>query len=104
ISNQHNYSKDTRSSAKIRAVTGPGLLTSSGDFWLRQRRLTQPIFQPQRIAAFTGIMTETTAAMLDCWQKAAASGTPLDVAREMMRLTCTIVGKALFGTDVSRDL
>jgi cytochrome P450 len=104
LTNQHNYNKDTRSSAKIRSVTGPGLLTSSGDFWLRQRRLTQPIFLPQRLAAFTGIMIATTTAMLDRWQQWAKRRAALDVASEMMRLTCTIVGKALFGVDVSADL
>src|SRR5260370_5247634 len=38
LTNQGNYNKDTRSSAKIRSVTDRGLLTSNGDDWLRQRR------------------------------------------------------------------
>jgi cytochrome P450 len=102
LTQQHNYDKDTRSSAKIRSVTGDGLLTSNGAFWLRQRRLMQPIFSPLRVASFFGIMTEATAATLDRWTRIP---TPtLDVASEMMRLTCTIVAKALFGADVTPDL
>jgi cytochrome P450 len=104
VAKQNNYDKETRSSAKIRAATGLGLLTSNGDFWLRQRRLTQPAFQARQLASFTDIMTSTTAQMLTRWQAHAASGKPLDIASEMMHLTCTIVGKALFGADMSSDM
>src|SRR5438105_4351865 len=62
VTGQSNYDKDTRSSAKIRATTGPGLLTSNGAFWLRQRRMTQPALQPSRVASFVEVMTQTTAA------------------------------------------
>lgn len=104
VTHQSNYDKDTRSSAKIRAATGLGLLTSNGDFWLRQRRLTQPAFQARQLAGFFEIMTATTGALLERWQSHADTGGPLDIASEMMRLTCTIVGKALFGADVSPDM
>ena len=104
LSGSHNYNKDTRSSAKIRSVTGEGLLTSNGDFWLRQRRLMQPAFSPQRVASFLNIMTGATQTMLNRWQEIAERGGSLDVASEMMRLTCTIVARALFGADVTADL
>jgi len=104
LTNQRNYNKDTRSSSKIRSVTDRGLLTSNGDYWLRQRRLMQPVFQPRHLARFIDIMTSTTTAMLERWREIAARGQDLDVASEMMRLTCTVVGKALFGTDVSPDI
>ena len=35
-----------------RLLLGNGLLTSEGDFWLRQRRLIQPVFQRERIAGY----------------------------------------------------
>jgi cytochrome P450 len=104
LTNQHNYNKDTRSSAKIRDVTGEGLLTSSGDAWLRQRRLSQPVFQAQRLTAFVGIMTDATAVMLRRWRADYKPGKPLDIASEMMRLTCSIVTRALLGADLSADL
>ena len=104
LTRHENYNKNTRSSSKIRSVTGQGLLTSNGDFWLRQRRLTQPIFARERLEGFLEIMTSTTGEMLDRWGALSRQGKPVDVASEMMRLTCTIIGKALFGTDVSSDL
>src|SRR5689334_361769 len=40
--NAPNYTKDHGSYAALRRLVGNGLLTSEGDFWLRQRRLAQP--------------------------------------------------------------
>ena len=37
-----------------RLMLGNGLLTSEGDFWLRQRRLIQPAFHRERIAGYGG--------------------------------------------------
>src|SRR5688572_13153699 len=48
-------------------------------------------------------MTSATGAMLDQWLNHVRDGRPLDIASELSRLTYTIVGKALFGADVSRD-
>ncbi|MGH9200495.1 MAG: cytochrome P450, partial [Vicinamibacterales bacterium] len=104
VTNQRNYDKDTRSSAKIRGVIGESLLTANGDDWLAQRRLMQPAFKPRSVAALAGVMTDATTTMLGRWESHAATGGPLDIASEMMRVTYTIVGKALFGTDVSPDI
>ena len=82
--------------AKMKVVIGEGLFTSEGDFWRRQRRLSQPAFHRDRLAGFATAMTETTAAMLDRWAPRARSGAPFDVAADMSALTLGIVGRALF--------
>jgi len=41
-----------------RPLLGHGLLTSDGDFWLHQRRMMQPLFQPANLAALTNLMVE----------------------------------------------
>lgn len=101
VGNARNFTKETRSSAKIRGLTGESLLTSNGDFWLEQRRLMQPAFQPGRLAPFVPMMARTTQAMLDRWS---ASTEPIDVASEMMRLTYRIVAGVLFGADVEPEI
>jgi cytochrome P450 len=101
--NHRNFDKRTRSAAFIRRVTGDSLLTSNGACWQRQRRLLQPAFHPRQIAGFARQMTAATAAMLATWQARAADGQPLDIASEMMRLTYTIVGQALFSTGTGPD-
>jgi cytochrome P450 len=93
------YDKETRSSAKIRSMTGHGLLTASGELWRRQRRLIQPGFRPAAIATFVERMTAATGAMFGKWQPQQT----IDIASEMMRLTYTIVGRALFSADVAAD-
>lgn len=80
----------------MRRVFGNGLLTSEGEFWRRQRRLAQPAFHRERIAAYSRLMVAATERMLERWQ----DGQTLDVHEEMMRLTLEIVAKALFGAEV----
>jgi cytochrome P450 len=102
-SHARNYDKATRSSAKIRAISGDSLLTSNGELWQRQRRLMQPSFHRQRIAGLAGQMISFTGAMLAQWQANIANSEPLELASEMMRLTYAIVGNTLLGADVGED-
>jgi cytochrome P450 len=80
-------------------VLGNGLVTSEGDFWRRQRKLSAPAFQPSRLAAYAQVMLDATGRMLDTWQ-----GTQVrDVHADMTHLTLEIACKTLFGIDASAD-
>jgi cytochrome P450 len=98
VTNARRYSKGRVLRAN-RHVFGEGLLTSEGDFWLRQRRLAQPAFHRVRIASYAGTMVEYTQRLLEGWH----DGEERDAHQEMMRLTLQIVGKTLFDADVERD-
>ena len=79
------------------SLLGKGLLTSNGDFWLKQRRLAQPAFHRDRINAYGTVMVNYTERMLKGWQ----DGEAHDIHADMMQLTLEIVAKTLFDADVS---
>jgi len=84
---------------KNRQLFGNGLLTSEGDFWLRQRRLAQPAFHRSRIATYADTMVRFASRMASEWPDRAE----LNIHAEMMRLTLSIVAKTLFDADVDRE-
>jgi cytochrome P450 len=98
VTGNRNFTKDF-SIRLYRPILGNGLLTSEGDFWLRQRRLAQPAFQRQRIAAYGEIMTAYAERLLNTWR----DGEVLDLHPQMMRLTLEISAKTLFDADVAAE-
>ena len=78
---------------------GEGLLTSEGDFWLRQRRLSQPAFHRARVSSYAATMAEYAEQSIATWR----DGEERDIHEEMMQLALRIVGKTLFDADVTRD-
>jgi len=97
--NARNYHKSPLYQ-KLRMSIGNGLLTSEGEFWLRQRRIAQPAFHRQRVAALAGVIAQAARETADEWQPIASDGRPVDISDEMMRFTRTVVLRALLGGDL----
>ena len=95
VTNNRKFTKG-RGLQRTKRLLGEGLLTSEGATHLRQRRLMQPAFHRERIAAYA----DTMVAYADRTRRAWRDGVTLDVAKEMNRLTLSIVGKTLFDADV----
>ena len=83
----------------IAALQGQGLLTSEGDLWVRQRRLMQPAFYRRQLATFATVMVDEARAVVQEWRHPMRTGTPVDVAERMHRLTFNVVGRVLLGAD-----
>jgi cytochrome P450 len=101
LDNQQNYGRQTRGYRALRETLGNGLVTSDGDFWLRQRRIAQPAFHKQRIARFASVMTEAAEQLVASWEARARSGEPFDVMPDLLRATLAIIGRSMFGQDLS---
>jgi cytochrome P450 len=84
---------------RARLLLGHGLLTSEDGVHLRQRRLLQPAFHRQRIAAYATTMVDYSRRHTDRW----SSGAVVDVAVEMSALALAIAGKTLFDADVKEE-
>jgi cytochrome P450 len=79
---------------------GNGLLTSEGEFWLRQRRIAQPAFHRERVASLAQVMTAAVGEARRTGRPSPDRGDAVDVDEEMMRLTRTVVVRALLGSDL----
>ena len=83
-----------------KVTLGEGLLTSEGDFHRRQRRLSQPAFHPQRVAAYAGAMVRFADEMAASWR----DGATIDLHEAMMEVTLRVVAKTLFDAELARDI
>jgi cytochrome P450 len=94
-----NYGKSA-GSRKVRSFLGDGLLTAEGDVWLRHRRMMQHAFTQEKIARLGVHVSATVNEVVERWRPLAERGETIDVHAEMMRLTLTVVSRALFSTDL----
>jgi len=78
-------------------LLGNGLLTSDGPHWLRQRRMAQPAFGQQKIAAYGRDFVSLTNEQLAEWKE----GEDRDICQEMMTLTLRIATKVLFSSAIT---
>ncbi|MBX3230254.1 MAG: cytochrome P450 [Labilithrix sp.] len=82
---------------ELGVIVGKGLLLSEGALWKRQRRLVQPGFHRERIAAYADVMVRYAERATEGWE----DGQTRDVHVDLMRLTLDIVAKTLFGVEVA---
>jgi cytochrome P450 len=79
---------------------GNGLLTSDGDFWRRQRRLSNPAFHRESLARYADITVEEAAKLSESWK----NGETRNIHNDMMNVTLRIVLRSLFGTELREHM
>jgi cytochrome P450 len=98
---RQGYSKRSRFYQRIAEAFGWGLLTSEGELWERHRRLIQPLFTRKQIARYAELMAEEAVAVAGRWDRCARDGGIVDANAESVQLALRVVGRAIFGDDVT---
>ncbi|MEX2232130.1 MAG: cytochrome P450 [Cyclobacteriaceae bacterium] len=94
--NHKNYYKSAILTEQLGRFLGKGLLTSNGEYWLKQRRLIQPGFHPDKIHALYRIISRT----VDHFLRSFPTGEKVDVYPLMNTLAFEIVINTLFNVKV----
>ncbi|MCE7007547.1 cytochrome P450 [Kibdelosporangium philippinense] len=82
--------------AKARQLFGDGLATADEPAHMRQRRIMQPAFHRDRMAAYVDIMRSEMREFVDSWRP----GHVVRLDREISQLTLAVTAKALFRADL----
>lgn len=83
--------RKSRAAGRVGVVVGNGLLLSEGETWRAHRRIVQPAFHRERIAAWGQTMVGETEAFVSGWD----NGEVRDIHRDMTALALSIVARTL---------
>ena len=97
-----SYGKDTIQYRALQLVTGEGLLAADTEPWRRQRRLVQPAFHHEAITGVVDHVHIATQRLLASWDQL-PDRSVVDFDAAMKHTALEVVGRALFGTDLSGD-
>lgn len=103
VDNVASYTKHSHGYQKLKLLIGNGLVTSTGDFWLRQRRIAQPAFHRKRIQGFADTMVRAGLDLRERLAALARDESVVDMHHEMMRVTLRIAGETLLSYDPSAE-
>lgn len=93
-SSMRSFNRQTPVYQTLTRFLGKGILTSEGEPWRKHRRVVQPAFHRRRLSTFASAMVRLADEAVDRWDDT------IDLGAEMMRLTLSVVGETLFGTDM----
>lgn len=97
--NHKNYQKSEFQTRELGRFLGKGLLTSNGEFWLRQRRVIQPGFHYEKIQGLYAIIGKT----VDNFLASFPTGLVTDVYPLMNRISFDIVINTLFNVTIEES-
>jgi steroid delta-isomerase-like uncharacterized protein len=95
-----NYTKlHTPDLLLLKPMLGDGLLTTEGPVWKRDREWIQPSLSRPQLEASAGLIVKVVEEMLTRWRRRPDAGTPMDMSREMSRMTLEVAARVLFSSD-----
>lgn len=112
VENAGGWTKQTVQYGALSLVTGSGLLTSDGSAWREARRVAQPAFHRSGLTAVAEQSVAAAERLRARWDAGAdaagdgpggAGGGVVDVDAAALQATLEVVGRTLFGGDVTAE-
>ncbi len=101
VSNHKNYIKGV-GFERVKMLLGNGIIVTDGEFWHAQRKMIQPAFHRNVIAAMAGRMAASNLAALPRWQRLADAAETINITDTMSELSLEVILHAIFGDDLER--
>ncbi len=98
--NYHNYRKPDMLYNVAREVAGNGLVTSDGEYWLRQRRMIQPHLHRKQLVHLFSDMVDAITDVLNDWEALAKNGTEVEIGKKMGEITGNVITRTMFGKEI----
>ena len=79
----------------------PGLFSSNGDSWRRQRRMVIAGLAPTHVKTYFPSLLRVTQRLLGRWQRATQSGHTIELQPDLMRFTVDAIAGLAFGAEIN---
>ncbi|MBV8307115.1 MAG: cytochrome P450 [Gammaproteobacteria bacterium] len=97
-----NFLRKGQAVKRIALSLGNGLISSNGPLWVKQRRMIQPAFTRESVAALRTAIVTPNVALRDRWQAAARSNSSVNVTQDVSSTVLEVTLLAIFGADYGR--
>jgi cytochrome P450 len=98
--NHENYVKPGMFYDSARRILGNGLVTSTGDFWLRQRRMIQPHFHRKQLGLIFDDMVDAITETTGKWDISSEPDNEHNIGEQMAEITISVIMRTMMGKDL----
>lgn len=102
--NNKNYSKNTPGVKRVKESLQNGIITTWGDEWKRQRKISQQAFKKSKIEAFAPQFIQSAEKTKQIWEEKLKEGPIIDITHSMMRNTLQSAVSTMFTQGVGSQM
>lgn len=98
--NYQNYRKPAFLYNAAKEISQDGLITSSGELWMRQRRMIGPHLHRKQLVHLYDEIVDSIAEVVDGWKMIAESGQVINLGEAIPMVTMNVISRTMFGRDI----